>query len=160
MDSAIYNGWKDNAVKSQLSAVLFNTVDFGRKEFAFDVYSNDTLTTLIDVPAMANAIGNAIFRKVAPVFDKRARSLCFHQRLTRFRIAGLTTMTLVGTKDYPTPELPNTFDIVSLIGPGLYMYIFQLLLPVFLGNLVHEKETKLREIMRMMGLKTHIYCVH
>ena len=29
--------------------------------------------------------------------------------------------------------------------------------PVILGNLVYEKEYKLREIMKMMGLKIEIY---
>jgi hypothetical protein len=66
-------------------------------------------------------------------------------------------MILSGVKDYPTPEKDITFDIISLVGPQFYLYIFQLLLPVFLGNIVQEKETKLREIMKMMGLKSHIY---
>jgi len=37
------------------------------------------------------------------------------------------------------------------------IFLFQLMFPVILGGLVYEKQFKLREIMKMMGLKTYVY---
>ncbi|XP_042477516.1 ABC transporter A family member 7-like [Macadamia integrifolia] len=47
-----------------------------------------------------------------------------------------------------TPKL----DISALAGPLFYAWIFQLLIPVMLNNLVYEKENKLRIMMKMHGL--------
>jgi len=59
----------------------------------------------------------------------------------------------------PTAEKKNTFDLIAIIAPYFLVYIFQLMLPVFLSNIVSEKEEKLKEIMKMMGLKESVYGV-
>ena len=60
---------------------------------------------------------------------------------------------------YPEPFRVNNFDLQSLLGPVLYIYIFQLLFPVFLTTLVMEKEKGLQQIMQMMGLSGAVYSV-
>jgi len=66
---------------------------------------------------------------------------------------------LSGIRDFPAKESKPSVDIISLIGPTLYIYIFQLPFPVILGGLVLEKEKRLREIMKMMGLKSVVYWI-
>ena len=58
---------------------------------------------------------------------------------------------LAGVKPFPTLETEIDFDLISLVGPSVYITIFQLAFPLALGGLVHEKEHKLREIKKMMG---------
>jgi ABC-type multidrug transport system ATPase subunit len=69
------------------------------------------------------------------------------------------SLTLEGIRNFPTPEQEINFDLISLIGPLLYVYVFQLMFPVILGSMVYEKEHSLREVMKMMGLKQTIYWI-
>lgn len=50
----------------------------------------------------------------------------------------------MGVKDVPSKSTAatTTFDIVTLAGSLLYMIILLQLLPVFLSNIVQEKESK------------------
>lgn len=56
----------------------------------------------------------------------------------------------LGTRNVPNAQQPNDFDFVSAFGPTLYIFVFMLLFPVFLEALVHEKENKIREVMKMV----------
>lgn len=49
--------------------------------------------------------------------------------------------------------------IISVIGATLYPIALSLLLPVFMHTIVLEKEERLREIMKMSGLKMSTYWV-
>ncbi|KYR02910.1 ABC transporter A family protein [Tieghemostelium lacteum] len=62
-----------------------------------------------------------------------------------------------GIADFPREEKLLAFDLVSILGPILYIFIFQLPLPVVLRLVLYEKEKKLREIMKMMGLEMKTY---
>lgn len=42
-------------------------------------------------------------------------------------------------------------------GPFFYILVMQQLLPVFLSNIVAEKESKIKEIMKMTGKKCVCY---
>ena len=64
------------------------------------------------------------------------------------------------------PRLPVARDIapaltcvgvLNTLRVATDIFLFQLLFPVVLGGLVNEKQYKLREIMKMMGLKTSVY---
>jgi len=105
----------------------------------YDIVYNDTLTAGLDVPLLANFVAKAVFG--ASVGPPGA------------------TFTFRGAQGFPTPRTKNEFDLQSLIGPTLYIYMFQLLFPVFLTNIVAEKEQGLREIMRMQGLRMSTYFV-
>jgi ABC-type multidrug transport system ATPase subunit len=103
----------------------------------YDILYNDTLTAGLDVPLLANFIAKSAFS--AAVGPPGA------------------SFTFRGAQGFPTPRTKNEFDLQSLIGPTLYIYMFQLLFPVFLTNIVAEKEQGLREIMRMQGLRMSTY---
>jgi hypothetical protein len=122
-----------------LGAYSFQDTDLANGRFQFSVLYNKTLTKGRDVPALTNLVTDAVFKSMSN--------------------SSSSGMLFMGTKDYPSPKIKNGFDLVSLIGPVFYIFIFQLSFPVILGNLVYEKEFKLREIMKMMGLKTEIYWV-
>ena len=75
------------------------------------------------------------------------------------RVVGAETnrINFLGTTDYPKGEKVNDFDLISLFGSNLYIYVFQLMMPLTLAGVVYEKELKLREIMKMMGLRMGPY---
>lgn len=68
-----------------------------------------------------------------------------------------STLTYTGIAGYPTDRTENDFDLQSLLGPALFIYVFQLLFPVFLSSLVQEKEVGLTAIMKMMGLAGAVF---
>merc|ERR1711916_133661 len=59
--------------------------------------------------------------------------------------------------DFPRIEEGESVDIVTIFARFLYIYVFQLTMPVMLSAMVFEKEAKLLEIMRMMGLRISAY---
>ncbi|KAJ4964535.1 hypothetical protein NE237_016384 [Protea cynaroides] len=60
--------------------------------------------------------------------------------------------------EMPKPQsVSPKFDISALIGPLFYAWVFQLLFPVMLNNLVYEKQQKLRILMKMHGLGDRAY---
>lgn len=67
---------------------------------------------------------------------------------------------LVGVKDMPKGASRLSLDFSSLLGPLFSMWLLQLMLPVGVHALVHEKEAHLRVMMRMQGLSdAAFYCV-
>lgn len=52
----------------------------------------------------------------------------------------------------PRPATRLELDFSSLLGPLFFMWLMQLLLPVNVYALVHEKECGLRMMMRLQGL--------
>ncbi|KAK9803177.1 hypothetical protein WJX72_009746 [[Myrmecia] bisecta] len=59
---------------------------------------------------------------------------------------------LEGLRDMPKAASNLTLDFSSLLGPLFFMWLMQLLLPVNVYALVHEKEAGLRLMMKMQGL--------
>lgn len=59
---------------------------------------------------------------------------------------------LTGVRDMPKGESSLQLDFSSLLGPLFFEWLMQLLLPVFVFTLVHEKEHSLRVMMKMQGL--------
>lgn len=57
-----------------------------------------------------------------------------------------------GVRDMPKVESSLQLDFSSLLGPLFFEWLMQLLLPVFVFTLVHEKEHSLRVMMKMQGL--------
>jgi ABC-type multidrug transport system ATPase subunit len=108
----------------------------GRLEYT--MLYNATMTRGNDLLTLLNLFTNAIYRVVtgttAPV---------------KFQ----------GTMSFPAPRSEITFDLQSQIGPLLYVYVFNLLLPVFVVSLVAEKEQGLVQIMRQSGLPDRVYAV-
>ncbi|DBA88861.1 TPA: hypothetical protein ACH3X2_000106 [Trebouxia sp. C0005] len=64
---------------------------------------------------------------------------------------------LTGIRDMPKGESTLELDFSSLLGPLFFEWLMQLLLPVFVFTLVHEKEHSLRIMMKMQGLPDRVY---
>jgi hypothetical protein len=64
---------------------------------------------------------------------------------------------LRGLQATPKPEFKLRLDFSSLLGPLFYMWVVQMLLPIFLLQLVYEKEKRLRSMMKMHGLGDGAY---
>lgn len=140
IDSSTYNSW---GRKNYMSAIDFGSVS--GSSVTFDVFYNYSLTSGSDLPIFINLVSNALWRYIRSQAGLSDSSDSY--------------MLNPGVKNMPTGVVDNTFDIVSLGCPNLYIYVFMLLLPVTMESLVIEKESRLRETMRMMGLKTHVYFI-
>jgi ABC-type multidrug transport system ATPase subunit len=66
---------------------------------------------------------------------------------------------LVGVNDYPTPSAVQDFDLVSIVGPQLYFFVLHFMMPVIMSAVVYEKESKLTEITKMMGMRSDAYWI-
>eukprot|EP01129_Flabellula_baltica_P012243 TRINITY_DN54_c1_g1_i1.p1 TRINITY_DN54_c1_g1~~TRINITY_DN54_c1_g1_i1.p1 ORF type:complete len:873 (+),score=187.37 TRINITY_DN54_c1_g1_i1:72-2690(+) len=133
LDETIYDAWGNDIY---VGAYDFVQADRTSLRYNVGIYSNLTTTNGRDLLLWASNLVSAIWRD--GVIDSG-------------------DFTLFGTKGYPKEESINDFDLISLIGTQIYIFVFQLLFPVILTNVVYEKETNLRGIMSMMGLKTSIY---
>lgn len=136
----IYSKW-GKIDQDYLAAYDFLSLNVTERRAHYVLYYNKTLTHGLDLPTTLNLVSNALFRVI------------------KGDLSPTVFLRNTGVQDYPTGEKEVGFDIISVAGPFIYLYVFQLLLPVFMSNLVLEKELKLREIMKMMGLKTHIYWI-
>eukprot|EP00474_Spongospora_subterranea_P005858 CRZ06316.1 hypothetical protein [Spongospora subterranea] len=139
-DDRLYKGWNNN--DSFVGGLVIN--EAGDNRMNYDIVVNKTLTDLQDMPALSGLMSNAIYRMLA--------SRNGSQPITR-----AAQVQSSGTKMFPSPKTKVEFDLISLIGPSIYIYIFSMLLPVFMYNLVSEKESKIRDSMKMMGLKHNVH---
>eukprot|EP01121_Diplochlamys_sp_Union-15-3_P000931 TRINITY_DN10786_c0_g1_i6.p1 TRINITY_DN10786_c0_g1~~TRINITY_DN10786_c0_g1_i6.p1 ORF type:complete len:784 (+),score=104.40 TRINITY_DN10786_c0_g1_i6:45-2354(+) len=136
IDEILFNTWKTG--NPYIGAYAFHDVDLVNGLFNFSIFYNLTISRGRELPLLINFIGNALWRTL------RGNS-------------SYDLLEFSGTRNFPTERQKNDFDLVSLISSDFYVYIFQLLFPVILAGIVKEKEEGLREIMKMMGLKVHIY---
>eukprot|EP01028_Stygiella_incarcerata_P010728 TRINITY_DN570_c0_g1_i2.p1 TRINITY_DN570_c0_g1~~TRINITY_DN570_c0_g1_i2.p1 ORF type:complete len:852 (+),score=194.99 TRINITY_DN570_c0_g1_i2:85-2640(+) len=60
-------------------------------------------------------------------------------------------------RDLPTPSRKAAFDVVAIFEALYYTWILHMLLPLFVDMIVFEKQHKLRDMMKMMGLRMRIY---
>ncbi|KAL6073551.1 ABC transporter, ATPbinding domain containing protein [Balamuthia mandrillaris] len=120
------------------NAFEFQTVDTVNDVYRVSVFYNYTVTRGRDVPGALSLITNA---------------------LSRFISGGNSIIELIGIKNIPRDDDETTIDLASLAGSFFYALILHQLLPVFLSAIAYEKEHRLREIMKMMGLKMWIYWV-
>lgn len=66
---------------------------------------------------------------------------------------------LIGVSDMPKGATHLSLDFSTLLGPLFMMWFFQMMLPVNVYLLVHEKELHLRVMQRMQGLRETAYYV-
>lgn len=120
----------------EISDPIFQ-VDLTANRFKWSVVFNYSLTLGEDVPFMINRITNAIAKGLPQP----------------------TRIVLEGVKPMPVRERAAGFgrDIIALGGTLAYFFLLNQLLPVFLTTIVAEKESKIREAMKMTGLKLWIY---
>ena len=135
VDEVLLDAW-GNVDLQYTSAYLFEKLDYINNAYTYYVYYNESFSKQADVPALLNFMNDAIFKTKSS--------------------DGKGSLTLY-LRNMPTPKTISTFDIVGLLEKFIYPLILHLLFPVFLSNIVYEKEFHLRVIMKMMGLKMKVY---
>ncbi|KAF2070624.1 hypothetical protein CYY_008063 [Polysphondylium violaceum] len=131
LNDLTFNQWKEYSL---LGGYNFKVVD--KDTFEVSLLYNRTLTFYKDLPTLLHLVSKA------------------YVSLTGTNI---TKIIYDGLRDFPHDEKLVSFDLITILGPTLYVFIFQLPLPVILRLILYEKENKLREIMKMMGLQMKTY---
>jgi len=68
-----------------------------------------------------------------------------------------TSANLLGVQEAPKAASDVHVDFSNLLGPLFFTWVVQMLLPIFLMQLVYEKEKRLRMMMKMHGLGDGAY---
>eukprot|EP01112_Ceratiomyxa_fruticulosa_P002105 TRINITY_DN1223_c0_g1_i2.p1 TRINITY_DN1223_c0_g1~~TRINITY_DN1223_c0_g1_i2.p1 ORF type:complete len:847 (-),score=170.51 TRINITY_DN1223_c0_g1_i2:138-2678(-) len=127
LDDTMYRGFGTNWI----IAYLFNVMKFPY-EFSFTAIHNDTE----GVPAYINLIDNALFRS-----------------LTEDENATITTR----LKEFPVQGGTKKNDVIQGQENFWYLFMLSFSMIIFVQNIVYEKEHRLREAMKMAGLKMSVY---
>ncbi|URE23121.1 Universal stress protein family, partial [Musa troglodytarum] len=101
-------------------------------------YSNQGKPRLLRIPRILNMVSNAFLRQ-------------FKSSTSRVLLNYVKEMPKAGTR--------IALDLSELLGPLLYSWVVQLLLPVFLISLVHDKQHMIRIMMKVHGLGDGPYWV-
>jgi len=112
--------------------------------FDVDVYYNDTY-------GIPKGQAPTVYQRVP-----QALNLAVNAWLRRHLGDGYSAE-LVAVMETPKGGTSLQLDFSSLLGPLFYTWVAQMLLPVFLAQLVYEKERRLRMMMRMHGLGDGAY---
>eukprot|EP01117_Protostelium_nocturnum_P005730 TRINITY_DN2068_c0_g1_i1.p1 TRINITY_DN2068_c0_g1~~TRINITY_DN2068_c0_g1_i1.p1 ORF type:complete len:1746 (+),score=587.77 TRINITY_DN2068_c0_g1_i1:107-5344(+) len=140
MESQMYS--RSREIPKVAGGYQFKQFDYVNNQVDFNVYYNFTISSGDELPFLINRITNAAAAGVAT------------------GSGGPYTNRMLGIKTFPTRKATiGRIDIVSLGASILIVLILQQLLPVFVTNIVAEKETKTMEVMNMMGLKMPIYWI-
>jgi hypothetical protein len=112
--------------------------------FEVDVYYNDTY-------GIPKGQAPTVYQRVP-----QALNLAVNAWLRRHLGPGYSAE-LVAVMETPKAGTSLQLDFSSLLGPLFYTWVAQMLLPVFLMQLVYEKERRLRMMMKMHGLGDGAY---
>eukprot|EP00276_Gloeochaete_wittrockiana_P009781 CAMPEP_0184651222 /NCGR_PEP_ID=MMETSP0308-20130426/8796_1 /TAXON_ID=38269 /ORGANISM="Gloeochaete witrockiana, Strain SAG 46.84" /LENGTH=912 /DNA_ID=CAMNT_0027085281 /DNA_START=218 /DNA_END=2956 /DNA_ORIENTATION=- len=151
IESSLFNNWD---TQNSSGGFVFNKFDLTQRQFSYKILYNDTVSKGKDLPLLINLISTAIMRTL---FPPPSGFRFEYPPPSTFESISKRGLFLTGARDFPKGPKTNDFDIIYLLGPFIYIFIFQLLFPVVLGGIVYEKQNRLREIMKMMGLKMGVY---
>ncbi|KAF8065710.1 ABCA3 [Scenedesmus sp. PABB004] len=112
--------------------------------FAPDLYYNDTW-------GLPRNEAPTVYQRVPAVL-----SMAVNAWLKRVLGEGFSAE-LVGVMETPKAASKIKLDFSALLGPLFFTWVIQMLLPVFLMQLVYEKERRLRMMMKMHGLGDAAY---
>jgi ABC-type multidrug transport system ATPase subunit len=133
VDQILYNEW--NEWPKIANAYNFLEWNYSNFQYELAVYYNYSLSRGRDVPAAFSLITSALSRL----------------------ITNDTIISLLGIKDVPTISATIDIDLADSAGPFFYMLLLHQLMPVYMSAIVYEKEHRLRELMKMSGLKMWVY---
>jgi hypothetical protein len=96
------------------SGYVINQLDLNKLQFDISVYYNKTLTSGSDLPLWISSLAQSFVSLLTP---------------------GIPFPSLIagGIKNFPSDGRFIDFDLISFIGPFLYVFLFQLTFPVILG---------------------------
>lgn len=138
----------ENSETSIMMGFLFNEYD-GDKTLTYTMYYNGTTglkqgrsfgeyTPGQEVPATQFIMDRALFLSIAGNSNGKFQ--------TRMR-------------ELPKESDSTYFDFIPFVEPLYYTWTLHFLFPVFVEAIVFEKQYKLRDIMKMMGLRMRIYWI-
>ncbi|KAF6264708.1 hypothetical protein COO60DRAFT_1482014 [Scenedesmus sp. NREL 46B-D3] len=107
--------------------------------FAPDLYYNDTY-------GLPRNEAPAVYQRVPQVLNMAVNSW-----LKSVLGEGFSAE-LIGVMETPKGAAKVSLDFSALLGPLFFTWVVQMLLPIFLMQLVYEKEKRLRMMMKMHGL--------
>eukprot|EP01113_Clastostelium_recurvatum_P025339 TRINITY_DN3048_c0_g1_i1.p1 TRINITY_DN3048_c0_g1~~TRINITY_DN3048_c0_g1_i1.p1 ORF type:complete len:846 (+),score=207.73 TRINITY_DN3048_c0_g1_i1:85-2622(+) len=129
LDDTFYSGYPTG----RLMAYMFDTFDTVGMRFQMTTLHNFTM----GVPAYINLAHNALLRTLT------SPSATLITRL----------------KGFPTQAKTTKSDVVSGQENFWYLFMLSFCMIIFVQNIVYEKEHRLRESMKMAGLKMHVYWI-
>eukprot|EP01119_Soliformovum_irregulare_P016146 TRINITY_DN4639_c1_g1_i1.p1 TRINITY_DN4639_c1_g1~~TRINITY_DN4639_c1_g1_i1.p1 ORF type:complete len:1195 (-),score=473.31 TRINITY_DN4639_c1_g1_i1:27-3611(-) len=134
MDDYVFSAHND--LPSIVGGYRFELMEPGSSTYKFSVLYNYTLTLGEDVPYLLNQITDAIAKQSEKPFSIKLKAI----------------------KLMPNEASPGlALDVLAIGGSITYVLILQQLLPVFVVNIVSEKEGRIKELMKMTGLHMHLY---
>jgi len=140
MNDLLWDAWDEGLL--YVGGYTVRTLDFDNQYFEYDIHTNESAISLgSDLHIAMSYMTNAISKHVTS------------------RFLGPSEIFFSGLRLFPQREDSLEFDLISLAGPFFYTIILHLLFPVFVSNLVSEKENRVRELGFMMGLKGSVYYV-
>ncbi|KIZ07740.1 hypothetical protein MNEG_0209 [Monoraphidium neglectum] len=115
------------------------------KRFEPEIYYNDTY----GLPVTASQ--GTVYQRLPAVIN-----LAVNAWIRTF-VGTNSSATLLGVQEAPKPASSLKLDFSNLLGPLFFTWVVQMLLPIFLMQLVYEKEKRLRMMMKMHGLGDGAY---
>lgn len=112
--------------------------------FEPDIYYNDTF-------GLPFGTQPTVYQRIPAAFN-----LAINSWMRTF-ISPNATANLIGVQETPKSNSEIRLDFSSLLGPLFFTWVVQMLLPIFLMQLVYEKEKRLRMMMKMHGLGDGAY---
>ncbi|GBF88379.1 ABC transporter A family member protein [Raphidocelis subcapitata] len=129
---------------AQQLAGAYDWKDTGANRFAPDVYFNDTFGLPLGTQP-------TVYQRVPASFN-----LAVNAWLRTF-LGPNVSASVIGVQETPKAAGEIRLDFSSLLGPLFFTWVVQMLLPIFLMQLVYEKEKRLRMMMKMHGLGDGAY---
>eukprot|EP00012_Vannella_robusta_P004194 CAMPEP_0206184392 /NCGR_PEP_ID=MMETSP0166-20121206/1192_1 /ASSEMBLY_ACC=CAM_ASM_000260 /TAXON_ID=95228 /ORGANISM="Vannella robusta, Strain DIVA3 518/3/11/1/6" /LENGTH=783 /DNA_ID=CAMNT_0053599401 /DNA_START=169 /DNA_END=2517 /DNA_ORIENTATION=+ len=125
--------------------VMLDEADIATGNLAYDVmYSDNLVYTRREKMRIPNKIRYEV------------NSLVHTMNSAFTRMSNGSTVT-ASIQAFPYWKEPISFDLNDIIGPMLVPFAICFLIPVFMHTIVLEKENRVREMMKMMGLKMSTY---
>eukprot|EP00033_Pygsuia_biforma_P000417 GCRY01000498.1.p1 GENE.GCRY01000498.1~~GCRY01000498.1.p1 ORF type:complete len:926 (+),score=268.84 GCRY01000498.1:207-2984(+) len=130
--------FRENEKNHYSAAVFFDSIDKTKLDFKFTVATNFSRTLFADVGTVINLVSSALYRYTHGAAN--VDEIVYH-----------------GYRSPPSLPVDFTFDLISIIGPYMYIFVLSLMSPIIMSVIVYDKEMGLRDIMKQMGLKSNVY---
>eukprot|EP00878_Enallax_costatus_P029362 GHUV01031828.1.p1 GENE.GHUV01031828.1~~GHUV01031828.1.p1 ORF type:complete len:358 (+),score=108.17 GHUV01031828.1:135-1076(+) len=127
-------------------AAAFDWRDSSSTRFAPDLYYNDTY-------GLPNNEAPTKYQRVPQVLNMAVNSWL------KTVLGPGYSAELIGVMETPKVASKVNLDFSALLGPLFFTWVIQMLLPIFLMQLVYEKEKRLRMMMKMHGLGDTAYWI-
>lgn len=166
-DTNVFCGWRESGCQvingtEQPAKIISSQADQALQEYPSMLYDwEDTNKEGLRLTVAVNNSHDWAANGMAPTNQRWSKPLemAANSYLRYLMNDTSYSISLVGFKGFPYPGGELRIDLASLLGPLFFMWLMQLLLPVYVAQLVSEKEGQLRSMMTMQGLGTPAYYI-